>query len=235
VAREGSRKCGSESTSPGSPKEVALVWNPREHAEALLWWLRARATEDRLFHPDMLRHYKAMCDTLNLEPRAWATVAKAFTELTTGRKVFAWVRLEDGSKHRWRIYPLTTRREDRRSTPPHEVRAARGTDCLPLRRGLDEGTRKANTDERAPVLSRGSTPATPGPHHARVLPLPMACIAARHCAKIGMGQLRRKLSALAGHRALDSVGRSGAPRHPRPAIRSAALSATRCPNRRRVS
>jgi hypothetical protein len=93
---------------------------PADHAEALLWWLRTRVGPQRLLFPDMVRHYQAMCDSLNLEPRAWSTVAKAFTDLTTGRKVFAWVRLEDGSKHRLRVYPLTTRREDR-PTQPHEV------------------------------------------------------------------------------------------------------------------
>jgi hypothetical protein len=114
------RRCRSESTPASGPKDLAVVRSPPEHAQALLWWLRTRGTEDRLFHTDMLRNYKAMCDTLKFEPRAWSTVAKAFTELTTGRKVFAWVRLEDGSKHRWRVYPLTTRCADHRCTQLHD-------------------------------------------------------------------------------------------------------------------
>jgi hypothetical protein len=98
--------------SSSAPYRTTIRCSPEHHAESLLRWLRQRDQGYELFYADVLSHYNAMCIALNLTPHAWATVARAFTKATTGRKVFRWVRSADGTRHRLRIYPLTVRREE---------------------------------------------------------------------------------------------------------------------------
>ena len=82
------------------------LYQPRQHAHQLVSWFEEKRWSGELVFADMLASYWAMCVDCNWAVRPWNPVAREFTKLTTGRKVYRWFRLSDGELHRLRVYPI---------------------------------------------------------------------------------------------------------------------------------
>ena len=76
-------------------------------ASALLTWLSEYEGEP-LRYPEVFAEYCEMCLAYDFVVRPWNPVARAFTLLTTGRKIYRWFRFDDGTLHRLRVYPIVT-------------------------------------------------------------------------------------------------------------------------------
>jgi hypothetical protein len=76
-------------------------------ASALLTWLSEYEGEP-LRYPEIFAEYCEMCLACDFVVRPWNPVARAFTLLTTGRKIYRWFRFDDGTLHRLRVYPIVT-------------------------------------------------------------------------------------------------------------------------------
>lgn len=82
---------------------------PEAHARALLAWLQTgdrRGREGEILFDEMIAIYREMTMDLGWAERPWKPIAIEFTRLTTGRKVYAWVRTGAHLKQRLRVYPV---------------------------------------------------------------------------------------------------------------------------------
>ena len=105
------KRTSSKCTNAAAPYPLPVSWDtdeptPEHYAQQLLNWLKARGNAQPLLHHQMVAAYCEMCDETGLAPRPWNPIAAALARLTTGRKVYCWRRLSDGSRRRLRIYPL---------------------------------------------------------------------------------------------------------------------------------
>ena len=98
-----------------TPKRSARpTWRPAleppdVHANRLLDWLQSEGGLTGELRVEEIQHiYRHMCADIGWEERPWNPVAREFTRLTTGKKVYRWFDLEDG-RHKLRIYPVPTR------------------------------------------------------------------------------------------------------------------------------
>jgi hypothetical protein len=96
--------------TPPVPCWCTALYSPRAHAKRLLWWLRAvEPYSGELLAADLQAVYRSMCLELNWAVRPWNPVARKFTKLTTGRKIYRWfLDPEDGTRHRLSVYPAPT-------------------------------------------------------------------------------------------------------------------------------
>jgi hypothetical protein len=91
------------------PKPVSHQPSAKDHAEALLDWIRRNVdpSSGPIFHFTMLEYYTEMLLERGLLELKWNPVAHQFRLLTTGkRKVYAWVQTTTGTTHRLRVYPI---------------------------------------------------------------------------------------------------------------------------------
>ena len=99
-------------------------------ASALLTWLSEYEGEP-LRYPEVFAEYCEMCLAYDFVVRPWNPVARAFTLLTTGRKIYRWFHFDDGTLHRLRVYPMVT---GRRASSLHASVSIRCPPDLPVSR-----------------------------------------------------------------------------------------------------
>ena len=123
------------------------LYQPRQHAFQLVSWFEEKRWSGELVFADMLASYWAMCVDCNWAVRPWNPVAREFTKLTTGRKVYRWFRLSDGKLHRLRVYPIGPPKP--KSDSPHAIPAAFHV-ARPMERPASRlSPEKANTPQPA--------------------------------------------------------------------------------------
>ncbi len=91
------------------PKPALKQLSAREHAEALLDWIRHNVdpSEGPIVHEAILEFYCEMLEEQGWGERKWNPVAHQFRLLTTGRrKAYAWIQTATGTPHRLRVYPI---------------------------------------------------------------------------------------------------------------------------------
>ena len=91
------------------PKPVSHQPSAKDHAEALLDWIRRNVdpSSGPTFHFVMLEYYTEMLLERGWRELKWNPVAHQFRLITTGnRKVYAWVQTTTGTPHRLRVYPI---------------------------------------------------------------------------------------------------------------------------------
>ena len=91
------------------PKPVSHQPSAKDHAEALLDWIRRNVdpSSGQIFHFTMLEYYTEMLLERGWRELKWNPVAHQFRLITTGnRKVYAWVQTTTGTPHRLRVYPI---------------------------------------------------------------------------------------------------------------------------------
>ena len=91
------------------PKPTSNHPSAKEHAEALLAWIRRNVdlSSGPIFHSAVLEYYTEMLLERGWRELKWNPVALQFRLITTGRrKVYAWVQTTTGTPHRLRVYPI---------------------------------------------------------------------------------------------------------------------------------
>jgi hypothetical protein len=91
------------------PKPVSHQPSAKDHAEALLDWIRRNVdpSSGPIFHFVMLEYYTEMLLERGWRELKWNPVAHQFRLLTTGeQKTYAWVQTTTGTPHRLRVYPI---------------------------------------------------------------------------------------------------------------------------------
>lgn len=99
---------GLEPARLSRPEPVLEDHPPEAHARRLLAWLRDggnRGRQGDILTPEMLEIYQEMCMEILWRERAWNPIAHELTRLTTGRKVYCWIR-DNGRRRRVRVYPI---------------------------------------------------------------------------------------------------------------------------------
>jgi len=80
--------------------------SPKAYAIELVRWLRIKGLTGGIDHRCIRREYELMCTQFDWPPRPWNPVARELTFLTTGKKVYRHITMQDGTYRRLRIYPI---------------------------------------------------------------------------------------------------------------------------------